>query len=501
MEVPEHPVERSNSNAAVGRLVIRNTLFLTGAQVIMIPLSIVINALTARYLGASEFGYIYLAGTICSFGFLVVEWGQAGVLPAAIARDHGQASAFLGTSVAWRVMLVGLVYPALALGCHLFGYNAELQWALALSFALATLSSFSNAFKDTIRGFERTDLPAYAQVGQQFLCALLIAPVLVFGGRMRAALGVQVFVAAVVVVVLWPALRLVGVRTLSFQRATLRSLLREGTPFVFFNLAMALQPNIDAVFLSRLAPDEVMGWFAVTRRLLGVLLFPASALLSALYPTLSRLHVSDQEMFNRTVRGSLYSIALLVVPVALGCALYPEIGISIFSRESFGPAEDNLRVSALFLFLVYFSMPLGTCILAAGKQRAWSVVQSLCVLVSLVLDPILVPVFQRRYGNGGLGLCVAGVVSELLVVGCGIALAPKGIFDRRFARLVGLAVLSGVAMALTARGLKFLSLTPFLAAPLAVLVYGGALLLTGAIDKNQVASVRSMLGRKFSRPR
>jgi O-antigen/teichoic acid export membrane protein len=230
-----------------------------------------------------------------------------------------------------------------------------------------------------------------------------------------------------------------------------------------------------------------------------VLLFPASALLGALYPTLCRLYASDNEAYTRMARGSLYSVALLVVPVALGCGLYPEIGISIFSEKSFGPAEDNLRVSALFLFLVYFSMPLGICILAAGKQRAWSIVQSLCVGVSLVLDPILVPWFQKRTGNGGIGICVATVLSEVLVVACGVALAPRGIFDRRFGKSVLLAVLCGGLMALVARLLH--SITPFVAAPLAVLAYGIGLVVTGGIERNHINSFRASVARRFNRGR
>jgi O-antigen/teichoic acid export membrane protein len=498
MQVSESPVENESAGSA-GRIVVRNTLYLTAAQVIMIPLSIAINAVTGRYLGPTEFGYIYLAGTLCGFGLLAVEWGQQGVLPAVIARDNRQAELFLGTSMVWRLVLSAVVYVALALGCHLFGYGIELQWALGLTFISTFFSTYANAFKDTARGFERTDVAAYAQVGQQVLLCLLTAPVLMLGGRLRAALVVQAVAFAIQAACLWPALRLVGVRRPTFARSAFTSMLKEGTPFVFFGLAMALQPIIDAIFLSKLAPSEVMGWFAASRKLLGVLLFPASALLGALYPTLCRLFETDMESFTRTARGSLYSVALLVVPVALGCALYPDVGISIFNKHSFGPAADNLRISALFLFLVYFTMPLGICVLASGRQRAWSIVQSLCVAVSLILDPLLVPLFQRRTGNGGLGLSVAGVISEALVVACGIALAPRGIFDRRFARSVGLAVLSGLAMVLVASALK--SITPFVAAPLAVLAYGAALLATGGIEKAHVAAIRGFVGRKLSRAR
>jgi len=403
----------------------------------------------------------------------------------------------LGSSLAWRAGTSIIVYAALAFGCYLLKYPAELQWALGLTSLLTTLTYFVATCKDTIRGLERTDIPAYVHVGQQLLAALFVVAALLLGGKLRATLFVQSIAGVIVLAAMWPALRPAGVGALSVRWTTIKSLFNGGTPFVVYGVAMALQPNIDAVFLSKLAPLEVMGWYAVSRRLVGTLLLPATALINALYPTLCRLHATDQNSFARTTNGALRTISLLVVPVALGCALFPELGVALFSRQSFRPAEDNLRVMALLVALVYFSMPIGTCILAAGKQRAWSIVQSLCIVTSLVLDPLLVPVFQRRTGNGGLGLCVAAVVSELIVIAFGVGLAPKGIFDRRLVRLMLLALASGAAMTLVALITK--PLMPFVAVPLSLLTYVLGLWLTGAIDEDQMAAIRGTMGRGFSR--
>src|SRR6478752_9191746 len=84
-------------------LVARNTLYLTLSQVVTVPLAVLVNALTARYLGAESFGYIYLAGTFAGFGVLAVGWGHEGVLPAMVAQDRSLAGVLLGSSLASRV--------------------------------------------------------------------------------------------------------------------------------------------------------------------------------------------------------------------------------------------------------------------------------------------------------------------------------------------------------------------------------------------------------------
>ena len=492
-------VEGSAQQGTTGHRVARNTLYLTLSQAATVPLSVLVNAMMARYLGAETFGYIYLAGTFAGFGALAVGWGHDGVLPALVAQKHSLAGVLLGTSFLWRAGSGLLVYLVLAVLCHVLGYDSQLQWAVGLSFLGAVLNLFVAACKDTIRGFERADIPAYAHVGQQLLWAFLVIPVLFLGGRMRSVLVVADVAIAIALLFVLRSLRLVGVNKLSIERGAFSSLFFGGIPFVFFGLAMALQPNIDAVLLSKLGSVEAVGWFAVARRLIGLLLFPASALIGALYPTLCRLWAEDRGEFERVARGSLHSVGLLVMPIALCSALYPDVGIAIFSKKAFGPAADDLRVLSVFLFLVYFTMPIGTCVLAAGRQRAWSVVQSLCVVVSLVLDWPLIPWFQRRFGNGGLGPCVASVVSEIVVVICGLALMPRGIFDARLRRSLFFAILAGSAMAAVAWLTR--SVTPFVAAPAAVIAYVAALGILGEIDRSHVAKVRDVIARKLSRAR
>jgi len=492
-------VEASAQQRETRRSVVRNTVYLTLSQAVTVPLAVVVNALTARYLGAEAFGYMYLASTFAGFGILVVGWGHEGVLPALVAQNHSLAGILLGSSFAWRTALGLLVYAVLVVLCHVLGYDSEMQWALGLSFLGAVLTSCVAACKDTIRGFERADIPAIAHVGQQILWACLVAPALLLGGGMRTVLWVAIVTLLIVLAIMLRTLKPVGVGKLAIGKDALKSLFLGGTPFVFVSLAMALQPNIDAVYLSKLSTVQAVGWYAVARRLVGLLVFPASAMIGALYPTLCRLWVDDRDEFLRVTRGSLHSVSLLVMPIALGCALYPDIGIAIFSKKNFGPAADDLRVLSLFLFLVYFTMPLGTCLLASGKQRIWSGVQSLCVLVSLLLDPLLTPWFEARFKNGGLGPCVASVASELLVIGCALVLMPPGVFDARLRRTLLFAMLSGLAMALVAYLLR--SISPFLGAPVAVGAYVGVLFLTGELDRSHVAKLRDTVARRLSRAR
>lgn len=487
----------AQTNQANQHRLVKNTVYLTLAQAATIPLSMLMTALMGRYLGPVELGYNYLASTLCSLAVLALEWGQQGALPALVARDNSKAAVILGTSLVWRSLMSIAISLALALICQLLGYGSAQKWAVALSFPVSVMISFATGYKDTIRGFERTDIPALVHVGQQFANLVMLVPILLLGGHLRAVLVGTLVVGVLAVLTLNRSLHSLGVRKLMFDRSVLKQLFSLGTPFVFFELAMVLLTNVNAAFLGKLVPEQVVGWYSASQRLIGLLIFPASALIGALYPTLCRLFVEDQPEFARVTRNALYGTSLIAVPAAVGSGMFAEVGVAIYGTEKFSGATDHLRVMSAFIFLVYFSMPLGTAILACNKQRAWAMVQGLCIVVSLAGNPFLVPYYQKLSGNGAIGTCITLVLSELIVVSCGVALAPRGIFNGELMKSLALAALSGAAMAGVAWFTKPISL--FLAVPAAVLTYAVVAYFSGALQPTTVALIKGFINRRVLR--
>jgi O-antigen/teichoic acid export membrane protein len=494
-------VPESNAVAAPAapqhRKVLKNTAILLVGQAATIPLTVLLNVVMARYLGAGDFGYLYLGTALATFGLLLVEWGQAGTLPALVVADYSRSGVLLGTGLTYRAVSAVIVFAAIALGCHLAGYDARFQIVFALCMLGWTIGTLSSAGQDVIRGYERTDVTAYAGFAQQLLNLIAVLPILWLGGGLIPTLAAQALTPTIVAVIVVRGLKQVGVGKLAFERETLRSLMRLGTPFFMLSLAIALQPNVDAVLLSKLATIEAVGWYAVARKLTGLLVAPAASLGTALYPTLARLKQEDPEAFRSTLSTSLTFAAGVVAPLALGCLLYPDIGVRLFNRGAFGPAEDDLRILSLFVMLVYFTMVMGIGLMAAGRQRAWAITQMLCVLVSVVVGPLLIPWFQTHRGNGGLGVCVTNVLSEVVMLVVGVWLSPRGLFGfKLIKRLLYVAMAAG-AMAGVAYALR--ALNPFIAAPIATITYGATLWLSGGIDDAQRELIRNAIGRRFKR--
>jgi len=483
------------------RLVLKNTAILMLGQMIGTPLSMLVVVVMARYLGPEYYGLIYIGQAMTTLGFLFVDWGQGSVIAGEIARDRSKGGVLLGTSLVWRLFASLVVYAILAAWTALEKNAPDFQMILFLLTAQAVIYSLTTVTLEAIRGLERTDISAYQNVLQPLLRLAIVVPVLaIFHAGVRGALLAQLVVMALMLIYVWRARAQVGIKPLRFSTQTLKSLFPAGSSFLVFHLAMSLQPTIDAKMLQYLdVPMAVVGWNATARQLVGNLILPAAVLIGALYPTLSRLHVEDRAAFVSTLRSALHGTLILAFPIGLSCALFADLGPLLFGAKKYGGAQANLVLMAPFVFLVYLSMPLGSAIMAAQKHRVWGLVQFICVLVSLVLDPLLIPWFQEHHGNGGLGVCVAAVVSEICVVACGMWLTEKGTFDRSLLVALLRCLAAGVAMAAVALAFRRFSISIFLAAPVALVSYGVALWAVGGLKGEQMNQVRDTIRRKLRR--
>jgi hypothetical protein len=89
------------------------------------------------------------------------------------------------------------------------------------------------------------------------------------------------------------------------------------------------------------------------------------------------------------------------------------------------------------------------------------------------------------------------VLSEVLVVACGIWLAPRGLFNRQLVRSLALAILGGAAMAVVGYLLKPVSL--FLAVPAACFTYAVVVWFSGAVDPATAEKLKGFVNRRLKR--
>jgi O-antigen/teichoic acid export membrane protein len=486
---PTTPADPAPSGSA-GRVVTRNVMHLLMAQVASMVIAFIVTVRIARHLGPEDYGILFFATSFVALAFTLVDLGQSYYLVQAVARDHSRAGLLFGTGFVLRAATAAAIFlPVWGLSFAL-GYPPLTRAAILATFLFSLAQSLGSTSNLTFRGLERMDRDALQQTVTKVLYGVTsLAAVWLGMGVVGIILGQAAGTALGATICVVSLLRL-GIPRPRFDRAIARELLHEGAPYLTWASIVAIHGTMDSILLSKLATPASIGWYGASTRLTQILTLPASILATALFPTLSRLHGQGQGGFAGMTRASLKWMLYVGACAGAGAIVFGTQAVAlVYGGRAFGPAADILRVSSLFVICLFLNFVLGTAVMAAGRQRPWIWVKAIVVLVLVGLNVTLIPRAQERFGNGGIGAAAAAATAEVILVAAAIVLLPAGTLDWGFLQEVGRVLVGFAGMA--AVKLLLGGTTIFVGAPLAVLVYVGAIVALGGVRRAEVADLKA----------
>lgn len=477
------------------RIVARNAFFLVLSQIITAIVSFAVTALLARHLGAQDYGVFYVAFSFVQSVFILVELGQDFYVVRAVARHRDRAGEYFGTGLLLRGAATAAVYLPIMGAARILGYSQETRSAIALMVLFHFTSSLGNGFSVIYRGAERMEFEAATRVAFRCIVAAATVLAILLGAGVLPVIRAQVIGAAASLPVFVLIFRRLGMPRPALSLPTAREILRGGAPFLFYGLVTTAHSGIDAIMLSKLAPAEVVGWYGAAIRFVGILIFPATVLAAALFPTLSRLFVAGPGGYRRMAATGLRAMLLLGAPVAAGTWLFAKQAVDLaYGLEGFGDAVTILRVLSPYLVLVFVNIILGTAIMAANRQTAWASSKAVCIVLVIGLNAVLIPLCQARFGNGGLGSALAMLLTEVVMLAAAFLLIPRGTLAPDLWRDLGRILASVAAMLGVAWLLRGLPAAITIAASGAA--YAGLVFLLGGVDAADLALLRDVVRRR-----
>jgi O-antigen/teichoic acid export membrane protein len=471
-------------------LVAKNAFLMVLSQLVTNGLSFITLPLLARTLGSTEYGIWWLAVSVSSFAAIFMEAGQDGYASLAVARQRERAAEYLATTSALRFLLTIVILPFLLGATFLLNYDWNTRETILLLFVACMPAYIARGGMSAVRGLEKMGWPAAARIGTEITHTAMLFIGVWMGVRLRGFALIEIFAA---VVELSLSAWLIGRLKLGQWRPTMaaaKDLLKGGAPFLLWSGFLILQPSIESVLLSKLASVESVGWYGAANKLSGVLLFPAVIMTGALLPTLTRLKVTNPESYQRAARESLRLALVLGAPTAMGTFLFSDRVIPWIFGPGFEPAAADLKVLSFYLLPLFANITLGTILIISGKQFIWSMMKGVMILISAGLSFWILPYWQHRANNGGIGAAMMVAVGEFGMLTAAVALLPRGLLERSAVLDFLRAVVASAAMAVVAHFVEGFPLVVGLV--LAPLGYLAAQVVLGGLGPKDVSFLRDM---------
>ena len=153
---------------------------------------------------------------------------------------------------------------------------------------------------------------------------------------------------------------------------------------------------------------------------------PAMILLAATFPELSRASRSLPDLRRMIdATGRVMFIAAAFTSSALYLFADHMVAI-IYGHGRFVETASILRVSAIFVPLLFLVLVLASAMNAVGRNKAMAVISIVRIVFCVVFNWLLIGYWQQRFGNGAIGLVIIAGLAEIPATIACWALLPKG---------------------------------------------------------------------------
>jgi O-antigen/teichoic acid export membrane protein len=388
----------------------KNTTVLLLAQIIGYLLALFYTIYTARFLGVEGFGVLSFALAFAGIFSILTDLGLSALTVREVARDLSLASKFVGNTAVLKIGLSIVTMLILVFLVNITGYpqqNAMVIYFITLSFIM---NSFGGIFTSVFQAFEKME---YQSVGQ------IINNLMMFGGILLAiylnfdvvGFAMIYFIASLIsliysiIVSCWKFV----IPKIEIDTVFWKKILKQSLPIAVAGIFSLIAFRIDMVMLEIMKGSVAVGWYSASYRLMEALIFIPSMYTIAIYPLLSKYHISSRASLESSFRKSFKYLIIIALPIAAATTLLATDIILLVYKTSYMESIIALQILIWALPLIFISYVQGSTIVSINKQHETVKVTFITMILNIMLNLFLIPKI------GYVGAAITTVITELVL--------------------------------------------------------------------------------------
>jgi len=432
--------------------------------------SLVFFVAIARELGEEQFGEFIFGLSFSTVLMVLAGFGLEELIAREVAKDRREVDELLWNVVVLKALMVCFLLVVIAVTITIQGYSLDARLAILVISAGVGFDYETNALFAVFQGYERQQHVATSLIVNRISTAAFGIGVLVAGGGLVLVAIVFTLGSALGVGTAYALLRRYVVRFRHYVDVRAWwGLVRAGFPLGVLGFLGVISLRSSVVLLGFLgAGSVVVGQYGAAFRLIEATLFVPWSFSNAVLPWFSRHPGSGPISVARGLEMSLKAILAVMLPVALGLALFAGPVVETVYGPDYGGAAAPLRVLAAMALLVGINAVITAVLIGRDQPRVYTVPAAVAIVTTLVLSFVLIP------AHGGIGAAVTAVASGAVLAVLSIAVTTHLVGSISTLRVVVAPLAAGASMALVAIAL---SGAPWVgAAVISTVVYGAAFL-------------------------
>lgn len=388
----------------------KNTSILFVSQIISYALSFFITIFIARYLGAEGFGTISFAIALCGILIVFTELGLSTYTVREVSRDKSLARKYSSNSLSLKIILSLFTFALIFLIVTLKGYpqtTANIIYLIGIYYILGALSSI---YTSIFQAFQQMEIIAIGTIISSMVMFIGVITAIYYNTNI--VIFALIYLLSNLIIFLYYLLinswRLFSPK-IDFDWEFWKFLIKKSLPFAMVNIFALIAFRIDAVILSFILGDTVVGWYSASYNILMALLFIPAVYATSILPVFSKFHVTSKDSLKFGYVKSFKYLSIVAIPIAVGTTfLAKDIILSIYSN-AFTPSIIALQILIWAVPTIYLGYLLVNSIIAINKQNELMKILFFSMILNIVLNLIFIPKYSY------IAASIITVLTELFV--------------------------------------------------------------------------------------
>ena len=466
----------------VARKIGANMAAAVGGKAIIAVTGVATVAIMTRQLGVTDYGILRTALTYVLFPATFANLGLNYIMLREVAIDTARADRIVSAALGLR-LVAGALFLAAGLGITFL-----IPWSplVRLTILIASVGMLAYIGNEIVTGVLQWQLRQELAILAEVLGAVATLAGVVLATRLGLGVLAMTTVSTVGFLVTfllaWRlAARLRSVRPI-VDRELWWLLVRPGLPLAASAWFTLVSLRGDTLLLSLMKPAAEVGFYGVATKIYEVGLQLPILFGGLLMPLFAR-SASDPGRLRTQIAGALHVLVVVGIAIVLALGFFARDIVMLLAGPAFVPSTLAVQIAGVSLALAGVSATLRYAAVAQGRQMRLMVIDGVTAALAVITYVCLIPTWSF------VGAAAGTLVVEVIMVTSLSVLVGKGAggvcWPTHLLRtlLAGLLAAAGIAL------LRETSLNVWVLGGCAALLYGGLLLVTGALTPAQLRTV------------
>lgn len=389
------------------RTLAKNTTVLLVANIVTYLLGFFTTLYTARYLGVEGFGILSLALSLTGIFGVFTDLGLTTLTAREVSRDKSLANKYIANTFIIKILLALFTFGLIALVVYFLDYPETTKNVVYLITFSVIFGAFTGIFNSIFQAFEKMEYMSLNIILNAVLMLTGVLTVIYYGLGILALSSVYFFSGLITLLITFityswkffiPKIHL----DLKFWKPTIK----EASYFGISSILVVIYFYIDSVMLSIMIGNTAVGIYNAAYRLVLVLVFIPSILVTAIFPLMSQHFESSKKLLKLEYEKSVKYLFIVSTFIFIYGFIFADKIILIMYGEGYSTSIAALQALIFVVPIIFLTYLFGNILGAVNKQRIVTIVACANALLNVGLNLILIPKFSY------IGASIATVATE-----------------------------------------------------------------------------------------